>query len=466
MERLLPPPLLPIYDYKPAPYVGPSVQEVLNIKAQYVNPAITAYYNRPIMLVEGSLQYVFDETGKRYLDGFAGIATVNVGHSHPHVVEAIQQQSAKLQHATTLYLHPAIAEYSRSLVEKLPAPLSKVYLVNSGSEANNLAILMARAYTESFDFITLRNGYHGMSGTSMGLTSQSLWKFHVPHNFGLHHALNPDLYRGPWQYGDENAALNYANDVKNLIQYATSGKIAGFIAESIQGVGGTVVYPEGYLKLVYNYVQAAGGVFIADEVQTGFCRTGKTFWGFEAHGIQPDIVTLAKGIGNGFPLAAVVTTSEIAQAFTQKLHFNTFAGNPLACVVGQAVLNVLDQENLLDNCDRVGSYLLEQLCQLQQKHECIGDVRGSGLMLGVELVKDHHTKAPNPELTAQVHELAKDMGLLIGKGGIYRNVLRIKPPLCISQADADFVVQVLDYALVSLHKSIDTKKVAPGAVNP
>lgn len=450
MQHFQESPSLPVYDHQPVSYTGPSVQDVLDLKAQHVNPAIGPYYKQPIMLVEGSMQYVFDETGRRYLDGFAGIATVNVGHSHPHVVEAIQKQVAKLQHVTTLYLHPAIAEYSRSLVETLPASLSKVYLVNSGSEANNLAMLMARVYTERFDVITLRNGYHGMSGTSMGLTSQNFWKFNTPHGFGIHHALNPDLYRGPWQYGDETAALNYSNDVKNLIQYATSGKVAGLIAESIQGVGGTVVYPEGYLQQVYDHIQAAGGVFIADEIQTGFCRTGKAFWGFENHGIEPDIVTLAKGIGNGFPMAAVVTTAEIAQAFTQKSHFNTFAGSPVACAAGQAVLDVLDQENLLDNCDRVGTYLLEQLRQLQSHYECIGDVRGSGLMIGVELVKERNAKEPDSQLTNQVHEQAKDMGLLIGKGGIYRNVLRIKPPLCLSEADADFIVQVLKEAFKAI----------------
>ncbi len=239
--------------------------------------------------------------------------------------------------------------------------------------------------------------------------------------------------------------------MKNLIQYATSGKIAGFIAESIQGVGGTVVYPAGYLRQVYDYVRAAGGVSIADEVQTGFCRTGEHFWGFEAHGVTPDIVTLAKGIGNGFPLAAVVTTPEIAQAFTHKSHFNTFAGGPVACAAGQAVLEVLELENLQDNCDRVGSYLLDRLRQLQQHHESIGDVRGSGLMIGVELVKDRELKTPDPQLTAQVHELAKDLGLLIGKGGLHRNVLRIKPPLCISMADANFIVEVLD---IALHRSL------------
>ncbi len=393
------------------------------------------------------MQYVFDETGKRYLDGFAGIATISVGHCHPHVVKAVQEQSAKLQHLTTLYLHPTIAEYSKMLVDKMPDNLSMVYFVNSGSEANDLAMLMARVYTENFDIITLRNGYHGMSGNSMGLTSQSTWKYHTPSNFGIHHALNADVYRGPWNGDENNLADKYASEIKNLIQYATSGKIAGFIAESIQGVGGTIVYPNGYLKKVYDYVHQADGLFIVDEVQTGFCRTGKGFWGFELQDVKPDIVTLAKGIGNGVPLAAVVTTPEIAQAFTQKMHFNTFAGNPVSCAAGKAVLETIARENIQQNCDRVGDYLLKSLKNLQQKYEAIGDVRGSGLMIGVELVKNRSTKEPNPELTNQIHELSKDLGLLLGKGGFYRNVLRIKPPLCITKADADFIIQVLDFSL-------------------
>lgn len=439
-------PSIPTYDYQPDPYSGASRQQVIDLRNQYINPVVATYYQQPLMIVEGSMQYVFDETGKRYLDAFAGIATISVGHCHPYVVRAIQEQSGRLQHLTTLYLHPTIAEYSKMLVEKMPEHLSKVYLVNSGSEANDLAVLMARVYTKNFEMITLRNGYHGMGGYSMGLTSQNNWKFHPPHNFGMHHAVNADPYRGPWSYEDENAGVRYAQDVKDLIQHATCGKIAGFIAESIQGVGGAIVYPDGYLKKVCDYVHEADGLFIADEVQTGFCRTG-AFWGFEWQGVEPDIVTLAKGIGNGVPLAAVVTTPEIARAFTQKIHFNTFAGNPVSCAAGKAVLETIEREKILRNSYTVGSYLSDNLRRLQANYESIGDVRGSGLMIGVDLVKNRETKEPDAQLASQVHELSKNLGLLIGKGGLHRNVLRIKPPLCISKEDADFIVQVLDYAL-------------------
>ena len=439
------PPTLPPYDYQPVPYLGPSKEQVIDVRNQYIHPFVSTYYQQPIMIVEGSMQYVFDETGRRYLDAFAGIATISVGHCHPHVVKAVQEQSAKLQHYTTLYLNPTIAEYGKMLVDKMPSNLSKVYFVNSGSEANDLAMLMARVYTQNFDIITLRNGYHGMTGNTMGLTSQNTWKYPIPHNFGIHHAVNADPYRGPWSYQDDNIADKYANDVKNLIEQATCGNIAAFIAESIQGVGGTVVYPDGYLKKVWDYVHQANGLFIADEVQTGFCRTGQGFWGFEQHGIIPDIVTLAKGIGNGVPLAAVVTTADIAQAFTQKIHFNTFGGNPVSCAAGKAVLETIERDNLQENCTTVGNHLLEGLRGLQAKYECIGDVRGSGLMIGVDLVKNRETKEPHSQLTSEVHELSKDLGLIIGKGGLYRNVLRIKPPLCISKEDVNFLVDVLDY---------------------
>jgi alanine-glyoxylate transaminase/(R)-3-amino-2-methylpropionate-pyruvate transaminase len=440
-------PSLPPYDYQPKPYNGPSLQEVAHLRQEYINPVVSTYYKEPIMIVEGSMQYVFDHTGKRYLDAFAGIATISVGHCHPHVVKAVQEQSAKLQHSTTLYLHPTIGEYGKMLVDKIPGNLSKVYFVNSGSEANDLAILMARVYTQNFDIITLRNGYHGMTGNTMGLTSQNTWKYPIPHNFGIHHAINADPYRGPWSNEDDHVADKYANDVKNLIEQATCGQIAGFIAESIQGVGGTVVYPDGYLKKVCDYVHQAEGLFIADEVQTGFCRTGQAFWGFELHNVQPDIVTLAKGIGNGVPLAAVVTTPEISEAFTQKIHFNTFAGNPVSCAAGKAVLETIERKKIQQNCCSVGESLLQGLKSLQEKHESIGDVRGSGLMIGVDLVKNRDTKEPHPQLASDIHEHCKDLGLLIGKGGLYRNVLRIKPPLCITEADVNFIVKILDFSL-------------------
>lgn len=442
-------PELPPFDHRPQPYDGPSAEEVLALRKEFLSPAIFAYYQRPIMIVEGKGQYLFDEMGRRYLDAFGGIVTVSVGHCHPHVIAATQRQNALLQHTTTIYLHPNIAEYAQALAAKMPGDLKVCYFVNSGSEANDLAVLMARAFTGNYDLIALRNAYHGGNSTGMALTAHSSWKFNVPHSFGVHHALAPDPYRGVFA-GDPNAAQKYADDVKSVIDYATPGRVAGFVAESIQGVGGTIVFPDGYLHRAYEHVRAAGGLCIADEVQAGFGRTGTHYWGFETQGVIPDIVTMAKGIGNGVPLAAVVTTPQIAQALASRIHFNTFGGNPVVCAQGKAVLEVIDREGLQANSLRVGAYLQAGLRQLAEKHSIIGDVRGKGLMLGVELVKDHTTKAPAKEETLRVFESAKDLGLLIGKGGYHGNVLRIKPPMCFTNADADFLLAVLDHCLAKL----------------
>lgn len=441
---------LPPTTYVPQPYTGPSADAVLALRRQFLSPGLFLYYRRPLMLVEGKLQWVWDETGRRYLDAIGGIATVSVGHCHPHVVAALQAQNATLQHSTTLYLNPRIAEYAEQLAATLPGKLKVCYFVNSGSEANDLALMMARLATGNFDVVALRNGYHGGNASGMGATAQSNWKFNVPQSFGVHHAVAPYPYRGPFGSDDPAAGRKYADDVRNLIECSTSGKIAGFIAESIQGVGGVVAFPDGYLRDVYAHVRAAGGVCIADEVQTGFGRTGAHFWGFEAHGVTPDIVTMAKGIGNGTPLAAVVTTPEIAAVLTQKVHFNTFGGNPVACAAGQAVLEVIAREKTQANCRELGGHLRAGLARLQAKYPVIGDVRGAGLLLALEFVRDRTTKEPAREACAQVFENARELGLLVGKGGLYGQILRIAPPMTITRADADFILAVLDEAIGAL----------------
>lgn len=437
-------PQLPPTDHQPLPYTGPSADEVLALRKQFMNPGIFLYYKKPLMLVEGRMQYVWDEKGKRYLDGLGGIVTVSVGHCHPHVVAAGNRQSEIYQHSTTIYLHPNVARYAEKLASKMPGDLKMCYFVNSGSEANDLALLMARAYTGNYDIIALRNAYHGGNHATMGLTAHSTWKYNVPQSFGVHHAHSPYPYRGHHGHDDPEAGRKYADDVKELIDYATSGRIAGFIAESIQGVGGFVEFPPGYLKHVYEHVRAAGGVCIADEVQTGFGRTGTHFWGFETQGVIPDIVTMAKGIGNGCPLAAVVTTPQIAQSLVGKVHFNTFGGNPVVSAMGQAVLEVIEKENLQANAHKIGKRILDGLNKLQKKHKIIGEVRGKGLMLGVELVKDRKTKEPATAECAAVLETARDLGLLLGKGGLRGQTIRFAPPMCITEADADFLLEVLD----------------------
>jgi alanine-glyoxylate transaminase/(R)-3-amino-2-methylpropionate-pyruvate transaminase len=278
----------------------------------------------------------------------------------------------------------------------------------------------------------------------MGLSAHSTWKYNYPHSFGAHHALAPDPYRGEWGRDDPDAGVKYAADIKSLVEFATPGRVSAFFAESIQGVGGAVVYPDGYLSNAYKYIRDAGGLCIADEVQTGFGRTGSHYWGFETQGVIPDIVTMAKGIGNGTPLAAVVTTPDIANALTQRIHFNTFGGNPVSCAMGKAVLEVIEREKYQQNCLELGGYIMEGLEKLKSRHDVLGDVRGKGLMIGIELVKDRTTKEPAREECDQVFERAKEMGLLLGRGGLYSNVLRIKPPMCITHGDIDFIVEVLD----------------------
>ncbi|KAK0607416.1 hypothetical protein LWI29_014634 [Acer saccharum] len=439
------PPQLPPFGYEPRPYAGPSADEVLEKRKKFLGPSLFYYYQKPLNIVEGKMQYLFDESGRRYLDAFAGIVTVSCGHCHPEILDAITEQSKLLQHVTTIYLHHAIGDFAEALATKMPGNLKVVYFVNSGTEANELAMLMARLYSGNLGMIALRNAYHGGSSNTIGLTALNTWKYSIPQG-EIHHVVNPDPYRGT--FGSDSTC--YAKDLQDHIDFGTSGKVAGFIAETIQGVGGAVELAPGYLKQVYDIVRKAGGVCIADEVQTGFGRTGSHYWGFETQGVIPDIVTMAKGIGNGLPLGAVVTTPEIANVMSQKIQFNTFGGNPVCSAGGHAVLRVLDKEKRQAHSAAVGSHLLERLRALQERHDIIGDVRGRGLMVGVELVTDRKEKTPAKAETAVLFEKLRELGVLVGKGGLHGNVFRIKPPMCFTKDDADFLVDALDYALTKL----------------
>ncbi|KGN54431.1 alanine--glyoxylate aminotransferase 2 homolog 2, mitochondrial [Cucumis sativus] len=438
----VPLPSIPPFDYSPPPYNGPSADEILSKRKEFLSPAISHYYRNPLLVVDGKRQYLFDDKGRRYLDAFGGIATVCCGHCHPDVVEAILNQTKRLQHSTVLYLNQSISDFAEALASKLPGDLKVVFFTNSGTEANELAIMMARLYTGCHDIISLRNAYHGNAAGTMGATAQSIWKFNVIQS-GVHHALNPDPYRGVFGADGEM----YAKDVQNLIEFGTSGHVGAFISEAIQGVGGIVELAPGYLPAVYKSIKKAGGLCIADEVQAGFARTGSSFWGFESQGVVPDIVTLAKGIGNGTPLGAVVTTPEIAKVLTRSSYFNTFGGNPVCTAAGLAVLKVIEKEKLQENAHIVGSHLKDRLTALKDKHHIIGDVRGRGLMLGVELVTDRELKTPAKAETLHVMDQMKELGVLIGKGGYYGNVFRITPPLCFTKQDADFLVDAMDYIM-------------------
>jgi alanine-glyoxylate transaminase/(R)-3-amino-2-methylpropionate-pyruvate transaminase len=446
-------PQMPPTDHQPRPYDGPSRAEVIAMRKQYANPAITTLYKEPIMIVEGHMQWLFDDTGKRYLDMFGGIVTVSCGHCHPKITRAIHEQVDTLQHGTTIYLHPGMPTLAKKLASKMPKGLDVTYFVNSGSEANDLAIQMARLFTGHNDVIALRNAYHGASPSTNTLTSHSTWKYPTNVSAGIHHAINPDPYRSPFNGTPEEIATKSAADIREIIRFSTPGKIAAFIAEPIQGVGGATSGAKNYLKEAYAVAREYGGVCIADEVQTGFGRTGENYWGFENFDVVPDLVVMAKGIGNGVPLAAVTTRMEIAQALTQRIHFNTFGGNPVCMAAGNAVLDVIDEDGLQENSRVVGGRLKSGLQKMMKDHRIIGDVRGMGLMLGVELVRDRGTKEPAKQEAMQVLEETREMGMLIGKGGIDNTVLRIKPPMCITAADADFALDVLHHAFTAAEKN-------------
>jgi alanine-glyoxylate transaminase/(R)-3-amino-2-methylpropionate-pyruvate transaminase len=440
---------LPISEHRPAPYVGPSREEVLALRRQYLMPGLITYYREPLLVVEGHMQYVWDETGKQYLDGFAGIVTVSVGHCHPRVVEKVKEQAGKLQHITTLYLHPTIGMFAKKLAEHMPAEsgLSVSSFTNSGSEANEMAILMARECTGNHEVISLRNAYHGGTQAAMGLTAHGTWKFKSNLTVGVKYATPGYCYRCPYGLEYPSCDVKCARDVEDLIRYETTGEVACFIAEPIQGVGGAVMPPPEYFPIVYDIVRKHGGLCVADEVQTGFGRTGTKFWGFENWGVTPDLVTMAKGIGNGAPLGACMTRPEIAAVTKNRLLFTTFGGNPISMTQGLATLEVIDAEDIQGNALRVGAHLKDRLHELQERQPLIGEVRGMGLMLGVELVRDRDTREPATAETADVIERCKERGLLLGKGGLYGNVLRIKPPMCVTKDDADFLADCLDEAL-------------------
>lgn len=442
-------PQLPPCSFEPEKYAGPSRAEVLALRQEYLTPGLLTYYKNPLMVVEGKMQYLWDETGRRYLDGFAGIVTVSVGHCHPTIVERVREQVGRLQHVTTIYLHPTIGQFGKALAEHMPAEsgLSVSYFTNSGSEANELAVLMAREKTGRNEIIALRNAYHGGTSATMGLTAVGTWKFKSNPAANVKHALAPYCYRCPYGLEFPSCELKCAHDVENVIRQETSGEPACFIAESIQGVGGTVTPPPGYFQVVYDIVRKFGGLCIADEVQAGFGRTGEHFWGFENWDVVPDMVTMAKGIGNGAPLGACVTRPEIAAQMKNRIHFNTYGGNPISMTQGLATLEVIDAEGIQAHALKVGGHLKTRLLALQEKRPLIGEVRGLGLMLGVELVRDRKSKEPANTEAGEVLELCRERGLLLGKGGLYGNVLRIKPPMCLTMDDADFLVDCLDEVL-------------------
>ncbi|MEM7170695.1 MAG: aspartate aminotransferase family protein [Pseudomonadota bacterium] len=426
-----------------------STQAIVDRRERFYSASQRAFvpFEEPLIFQRGEGQYLWDETGKRYLDLLGMNLCISVGHAHPRVVAAASAQAADLPHCTTMFYHPVPAHFAEELVATMPPGEEwVVHFMNSGAEAADLALLMARSYTGNIDFLALRNGYHGATFGAQSLTGIKGFRHAVPLLPGIRHVACPDGYRGI--FGADPA--DYLADLDRTIDTATSGQLAGMILEPVLGYGGIVPLMDGYIGPAFERVRAAGGLCVVDEVQAGFARTGKNFWSFQAHDVVPDIVIMAKGIGNGFPLAAVVAKRHVAEALADKFYFNTYGANPVSCAAGRAVLRVIEDEGLQQNAKEVGDHLLTVLDGLKQKYDIIGDVRGRGLMAAIELVKDRKTKEPATEENARVFELTREVGLVMSKSGTYRNVLRMCPPLCIQKHDVDFFADAIDQAFSRL----------------
>ncbi|MAO27416.1 MAG: aspartate aminotransferase family protein [Roseovarius sp.] len=417
---------------------------------QYYAASLTRFtpFRDPIVFKKGQGQYLWDTEGRKYTDLLGMNVCISVGHSHPRVVAAAMDQAQELTHCTTMFYHPTPAH----LAEELAATMPKghdwvVHLTNSGSEAIDLAMTMARTYTGNLDLLALRTAYHGPTAAAQSITGIAGWRHPgMPGNVAF--VPEPNQYRGI--FGEGTAP--YLDEITRTIQTATSGKLAGIFVESVQGYGGIIAMPPGYMSGAADRVRAAGGLYIADEVQSGFGRTGDHFWGFEADGVVPDIVVMAKGLGNGFPIGAVVAKKDVAAPMAEKFMFHTYGANPTSAAAARAVLAVMRDEGLQENARKVGAKLLERLQDLKDKHSAIGDVRGKGLMLALEFVTDRDSKTPDKEMTAEVFEACRAEGIILSKSGPFQQCLRMVPPLCLSQEDVDHVTTSLDGALSAAAK--------------
>ena len=429
-----------------------TLAEIVDLRKKHLGKALSTSYEKPLKIVRGEAQYLYDEDGTAYLDCVNNVC--HVGHCHPQVVQAAQEQIATLN-TNTRYLHDHIVTYAQRLADTFPGNLEVCYFVCTGSEANELALRMARAASGRKDVIVLNAAYHGHT---TALIDVSPYKHDGPGGYEtpdyVHKVTIADGYRGPYTYDDPRAGERYAEEVLQVVQEAEQkGRPIGtFMAESLVSCGGQLEHSPGYLKAAYEHVRAAGGVCIADEVQVGFGRVGSHFWGFETQGVIPDIVTMGKPIGNGHPLAAVITTPEIAEAFANGMeYFNTFGGNPVSCAIGLAVLDVIEEEGLQERAHRVGTYLKERLNGILPKHRIMGDVRGRGLFVGIEFVKDRETLlAPAAIEAAMIVERMKERHILLSTDGPLHNVIKIKPPLQFSEANVDTLVDTLDQVMSSI----------------
>ena len=426
--------------------------EIRRKHQEFLLPAVSNYYDEPVVLDEGAGMRVRDLDGREYLDFFGGILTVSVGHCDPRVNGPLKAQLDRLGHVSTLYPTVPIVQLAERLARITPGRLKKSMFTASGTEADETAVVLAQVFTDAQEIIALRHGYSGRSILAQSLTGHAPWRAVGTQVAAVKHAMSPYCYRCPLGLTYPSCDIKCATDLEELIQTTTTGRIAGFVAETIQGVGGYITPPPEYFKVAVEIVRQYGGVFICDEVQTGFGRTGGTMFGIEHYGVDPDIMTMAKGVANGMPLGVTIATEEIADAF-QAMTISTFGGNPMSCAAANATLEVIESDNLKQNAAEMGQLLREGLEDLQREFpKVIGDVRGMGLMQAVELVVDEAAgdRTPNMQATGQLFEETKSRGLLIGKGGLKGNVLRIAPPLTVEREDVEAAVEILRKSFAAL----------------
>ena len=432
--------------------VKASSADIVKRHKERLYPNISNYYAQPIALDHAKGMHVWDVEGNQYLDFFGGILTVSVGHCNDKVAQAIADQAKTLGHTSTLYPNERIVSLAERLGDMTPIKPdakgrpSKVFLTNSGTEADETAVLTARLFTGHTEVIALRHGYSGRSALAMSLTGQAPWRHWGEGVPGIKHTVNAYCYRCPFGLTYPSCEVKCAQDMEEMIKTTTSGKVAALIAEPIQGVGGFITPPKEFFPIVVDTVRRYGGVFICDEVQSGFGRTGTHWNGIEHWGVTPEIMTFAKGIANGMPMGATVARADIADAFSG-LTISTFGGNPVSDAASHATLDEMERIDAPARAARLGTRFRNGLDALAAKYDAIGEVRGMGLMQGVELVKDKKTKEPAPELTGKLFEATRERGLLIGKGGLYGNVLRLSPPLVVEESEVDEALATLDQAL-------------------
>jgi len=411
----------------------------------FLYPSVITYYKEPLPLASGDGLYVKDFEGNQYLDFFGGILTVSVGHCNKQVTDRTIEQLKKLQHISTLYPNLPVGLLAEKLADIAPGKLKKSFFTSSGTEADETAILTAQRYTGAQEIIALRHCYSGRSVLAMNLTAHAGWRISKTLVPGIHHAIAPYCYRCAFHLKYPSCDMACARDLEELIKTETCGKIAAFIAEPILGVGGFITPPKEYFKVAVDIVRKYGGLFISDEVQTGWGRTGNKWFGIEQYGVVPDIMTSAKGMANGNPIGWTIATSEVADGINGWT-ICTFGGNPVTAATALAVIEYIEEEKLAHNAAVVGAYLRDKLMELADRYKIIGEVRGMGLMQGVELVKDRKTKEPNVEAILKIFEHTKAEGLLIGKGGLYGNVIRITPPMTVSKREVDDAIKIIDRA--------------------